>query len=85
VGKLLGRHSDLRLQFGTLMYRQPDGRHAWQTFINGHGPTRMLAASRDNERRAALQRDFAVFPDGFADALGATVPRGHLVTLATRR
>lgn len=85
VIELLGRHFDLRFERGTSMYREPDGQHAWETFVNGYGPTKMLAASLDDERRAALQRDFVAFHDGFADELGITVPRGYLVTLGTRR
>jgi SAM-dependent methyltransferase len=85
VSDLLGRHFDLRFEPGTSMYREPDGQHAWQTFVNGYGPTRMLAASLDDERRAALQNDFVAFHDSFADELGITVPRGYLVTVGTRR
>lgn len=85
VSELLGGNFQLGFEEGTSMYREPDGRHAWQTFVEGYGPTRMLAASLDEERRAALQRDFVAFHDGFADELGVTVPRGYLVTLGTRR
>jgi ubiquinone/menaquinone biosynthesis C-methylase UbiE len=85
VSELLGQHFELRFERGVSMYRESDGQHAWETFVNGYGPTKMLAASLDAEKRAALQRDFAAFHDGFADELGITVPRGYLVTLATRR
>jgi SAM-dependent methyltransferase len=85
VAELLGAHFELRFERGTSMYREPDGQHAWQTFVNGYGPTKMLAASLDEEKRAALQRDFVAFHDGFADEIGITVPRGYLVTLGTRR
>lgn len=85
VSELMGTHFALRFEPGTSMYREPDGQHAWEAFVNGYGPTKMLAASLDAERRAALQRDFVAFHDGFADELGITVPRGYLVTLGTRR
>jgi ubiquinone/menaquinone biosynthesis C-methylase UbiE len=85
VSELLGEHFDLRFERGTSMYREPGGQHAWDTFVNGYGPTRMLAASLDEDKRAALQRDFVAFHDGFVDALGVTVPRGYLVTLGVRR
>lgn len=85
VGELLGEHFDLRFERGTSMYREPNGQHAWETFVNGYGPTKMLAASLDDERQAALQGDFVAFHDEFADTLGITVPRGYLVTLGTRR
>jgi SAM-dependent methyltransferase len=85
VSDLLGGAFELRFETGTSMYREPDGQHAWETFANGYGPTRMLAGSLDADRRAALQRDFVAFHDGFADVLGVTVPRGYLVTAGTRR
>jgi len=44
-----------------------------------------LAASLDEEKRAALQRDFVAFHNEFAEEIGITVPRGYLVTLGTRR
>jgi ubiquinone/menaquinone biosynthesis C-methylase UbiE len=85
ITELLGTHFDLRFEPGVSMYREPDGQHAWQTFSTGYGPTHMLAASLDDEKRAALQRDFVAFHDGFADELGVCVPRTYLVTLGRRR
>lgn len=85
VSELLGAHFDLRFERGTSMYREPDGEAAWQTFVQGYGPTRMLAASLDEERRAALQRDFVAFHAGFAEELGVCVPRTYLVTVGRRR
>lgn len=85
IGELLGAFFDLRFERGTSMYREPDGQHAWQTFSKGYGPTKMLAASLDEEKRAALQRDFAAFHDGFSDELGIAVPRSYLVTVGRRR
>lgn len=85
VTELLGSAFDLRFERGTSMYREPDGQQAWQTFSNGYGPTRMLAASLDEDRRAALQREFAAFHDSFADELGITVPRGYLVSFGRRK
>ena len=85
VTELLGSQFDLRFERGTSMYREPGGQHAWDTFVNGYGPTKMLAASLDAEKRAALQRDFVDFHDAFVDELGITVPRSYLVTLGVRR
>jgi SAM-dependent methyltransferase len=85
VSELLGAHFDLRFERGTSMYREPDGEAAWQTFVQGYGPTRMLAASLDEERRAALQRDFVAFHAEFAEELGVCVPRTYLVSVGRRR
>lgn len=84
VAELLGTHFELRFEGGTSMYREPDGEQAWSTFVQGYGPTRMLAASLDDERRAALQRDFVSFHAGFAGELGVCVPRTYLVTVGQR-
>ena len=85
VSELLGAHFELRFEPGTSMYREPNGEAAWQTFVQGYGPTRMLAASLDDERRAKLQRDFVAFHAGFSDELGVCVPRTDLVTSGRRR
>jgi hypothetical protein len=75
----------LDLATGTPMYRERDGEAAWQTFVQGYGPMRMLAVSLDEERRVALQRDFVAFHAGFAEELGVCVPRTYRVTVGRRR
>jgi hypothetical protein len=84
VKELLGRDFDLRFEHGTSFYREPDGEAAWNTFSNCYGPTRTLAGNLDDERRAALRRDFIAFSDRFRDELGITVPRTFLVALGVR-
>ncbi|CAO3418994.1 class I SAM-dependent methyltransferase [Azospirillum doebereinerae] len=84
VKELLGGDFDLRFEQGTSFYREPDGEAAWNTFSTCYGPTRTLAGSLDDERRAALRRDFIAFSDRFRDELGITVPRTYLVTLGVR-
>ena len=85
VRALLGGAFDLAFEEGTSFYREPSAEAAWETFSNGYGPTRSLAASLDEGRRAELKRDFVAFHDGFRTALGICVPRTYLVTLGTRR
>ncbi len=82
---LLGGAFDLTLEPGTSFYREPSAEAAWQTFSTGYGPTRMLAQSLPDDRRAALQADFVRFHAGFASPLGVTVPRDYWVTLGVRR
>ena len=56
-----------------------------ETFSTGYGPTRALAASLDEGRRAQLRRDFIAFHDSFATELGICVPREYWVTVGVRK
>ena len=85
VRELLGQDFDLKFEPGTTVLHDSSGKSAWQTMSVGYGPTKMLAASLDDTRRAALHRDFAAFHDGFGTDLDIAVPRTYLVTLGTRR
>ncbi len=85
IQELLGGAFDLTFEAGTSYYREPNAEAAWQTFSTGYGPTKMLAASLDDERRAAFRRDFIAFHAGFPSALGITVPRDYWLTVGVRR
>lgn len=85
VQALLGRDFDLKFEDGVTVYYDRDGQAAWEAFSNGYGPTKALAASLDETRRADLARDFAAFHDKFATELGVAVPREYLLTVGTRR
>lgn len=85
VRELLGRDFDLKFEDGTSFYREPSGEAAWQTFSTGYGPTRALAGSLDESRRADLRRDFIAFHEGFRTELGVCVPRTYLLTVGVRR
>ena len=81
---LLGKDFDLKFEKGVSYYREPDGEAAWNTFVNGYGPTKTLAASLDETKCAELQRDFTAFHDGFPTELGICVPREYWVTVGVR-
>jgi SAM-dependent methyltransferase len=85
VRELLGSSFDLRFEKGTSFYREPNGEAAWNTFSTGYGPTKALAGSLDEARRAELRRDFIAFHDGFPTELGICVPREYLLTFGVRR
>lgn len=85
VRELLGAHFDLAFEHATSFYREPDGRAAWRTFVEGYGPLRTLAGKLDEDNRRALERDFVAFHDGFATDLGVCVPRDYIVAAGTRR
>jgi SAM-dependent methyltransferase len=83
--ELLGAAFELKFEKGVSHYREPSGEAAWNTFSNGYGPTKALAASLDETRRAQLRRDFIAFHDGFPAELGICVPREYWVTVGVRK
>jgi SAM-dependent methyltransferase len=85
VRELLSGAFELRFERGTSFYREPSGEAAWNTFSTGYGPTKALAGSLDDARRAELRRDFIAFHDGFPTELGICVPREYLLSVGVRR
>ena len=85
ITELLGSNFDLKFEKGVSYYREPSGEAAWNTFSTGYGPTKSLAASLDEGRRAELRRDFIAFHDGFSTDLGICVPREYWVTIGARK
>ena len=85
IRELLGGAFDLRFEKGVSNYREPSGEAAWITFSNGYGPTKALAGSLNERRRAELRRDFIAFHDGFPTELGICVPREYWVTIGIRK
>ncbi|MEX2170809.1 MAG: class I SAM-dependent methyltransferase, partial [Pirellulales bacterium] len=85
IKELLGRNFDLKFEKGVSYYREPSGEAAWNTFVTGYGPTKSLAASLDEARRADLRRDFIAFHDGFPTDLGICVPREYWLTVGVRK
>lgn len=80
----LGSSFNLGFERGVSYYREPDCVSAWDTFSTGYGPTRTLAAALDDERRAALRRDFIAFHEEYVTDLGVTVPREYILTHGIR-
>lgn len=85
IRELMGGAFDLKFEKGVSYYRELSGAAAWTTFSNGYGPTKSLAASLDETRRAELKRDFIAFHEGFRNDLGVCVPREYWVTVGVRR
>jgi len=82
---LLGDAFDLTITTETSHYVETGGEAAWNTFVTGYGPTRILAASLDDEHRAALKRDFVAFHERYREGGGIHVPRTFVLTLGTRQ
>lgn len=85
IRELLGSTFDLRLERGVSYYREPNAEAAWETFSTGYGPTKMLAANLDADRREALRREFIAFHAGFATELGICVPREYWLAVGVRK
>ncbi|MDR7035721.1 SAM-dependent methyltransferase [Methylobacterium sp. BE186] len=84
IEELLGQNFELAFEKGVSFYREPSAEAAWERFSGGYGPTKALAASLDEPRRADLRRDFIAFHDQFSTSLGICVPREYWVTRGIR-
>lgn len=85
VRELLGDTFDLTFERGTTVLRMPSGQTAWDIFVTGYGPTKMLAASLEPERRAALQRDFIAMHEKHRTPIGIAMPREYLCSIGIRK
>jgi SAM-dependent methyltransferase len=83
--ELLGGSFDLKFEDGVTVMREPDGEAAWNLFVTGYGPTKMLAASLDPDRRASFKKDFIVYHEKHMSDLGVAMPRKYVVTIGVRR
>jgi len=85
VTELLGDAFELAFEDGETTCYERDGEVIWNVFLEGYGPTKMLAASLPQDRREALQRDFIGYHERFRGPLGIVMPRQYLVTVGVRR
>ena len=85
VRELLGDYFDLTFERGTTVLRMPSGQTVWDIFVAGYGPTKMLAASLEAKRRAALERDFIAMHEKHRTPIGVAMPREYLCTFGIRR
>lgn len=85
VRELLGDYYDLSFERGATVLRMPSGQTVWDIFVAGYGPTKMLAASLEPERRAELQRDFIAMHEKHRTPIGIAMPREYLCTFGIRK
>lgn len=81
---LLGGAFDLRFEYGVTTLRMTSGAAAWDLFVTGYGPTKTIAQGLDEERLAALKREFIAFHDKYSTDLGIAMPRRYIVTVGVR-
>lgn len=84
VRALLGGAFDLKFETGTSVMRVPAGEDAWNLFVTGYGPTKMLYANA-GDRKDDLKRDFIAFHDRHRNEIGVAMPREYLVTIGRRK
>jgi SAM-dependent methyltransferase len=82
--QLLGGAFTLRFETGTTVLYAPDGAAVWELLVTGYGPTNMLAARLNPERRECLKRDLIAYHERFATELGVAMPREYLLTIGVR-
>ncbi len=85
VTELFGSAFDLKFETGTVFLREPSGQAVWELFLESYGPTKMLAASLDTERRDQFKSDFIAFHENFKSELGIAMPCEYLVTVGIRK
>jgi SAM-dependent methyltransferase len=81
----LGNAFDLKFETGITTLRVPSGQAAWDLFIAGFGPTKMVAASLEPQRREEFTRDIIEYHERFRGELGVAQPREYLVTVGVKR
>ena len=50
----------MRFEKGVMTLRMPSGKAVWDLFVEGFGPTKVVATACDEKRRQELERDFVV-------------------------
>jgi ubiquinone/menaquinone biosynthesis C-methylase UbiE len=85
VSELLNSSFNLKFETGTVFLRVTSGLAAWKLFVESYGPTKILAASLDEERFNAFKLDFVTFLEKFKTDLGVEMPCKYLVTIGIRR
>jgi hypothetical protein len=83
---LLADSFDLDFERHVSVFRTRDGEEYWQIFSTSYGPTKTLAESLDDERRAEFHRAWVDFFETQYRADGEIVhDREYLLVLGTRR
>jgi SAM-dependent methyltransferase len=85
LSKLLGDAFELRHEEGDCPQPGSSAEEVWELFTSAYGPTKALAGSLDDKRRAALRRDWLAYFDQFRNGGGVSQPRPYLLVLGTRR
>jgi SAM-dependent methyltransferase len=85
VTELLGDAFELELEELDSHLVLSTAQDAWELFATSYGPTKTLADSLDEDRRAEFEQRFVELHARYDDSDGLDMPRKYLLTLGTRR
>jgi len=85
VTELLGEAFELELEQGDSVLVAESGEAVWELFVTSYGPTKVLAASLDPERREELHRAFVALHESHRADGGIRMSRTYLLTVGRRR
>ena len=83
--RLLEGDFELAIEERDTVLRAPSGEEVWQRFVVNYGPTKMLAASLDDDRREELHRNWVEFFEQLRDGDEIVQSRTYLLITGTRR
>ena len=85
VEELLGDAFELRFEEGDCPQPGDSAEETWELFSTAYGPTKALANSLDDEKRAALKADWVAYFEQFPSNGGVSQPRPYVLVLGERR
>lgn len=85
LAELLGGAFELEIEEGDCPQPGSSAEEVWDLFTSSYGPTKALAGSLDEERRAALRGDWIAYFERFGNGGGVSQPRPYLLVLGRRR
>ncbi len=85
IEELFSQDFDYGIEAATSYYRTVDPEDAWRAFSNSYGPSKSLAASLEQERRAALKADFIALYESYRTDVGILCPREYFLVRATKK
>jgi hypothetical protein len=85
VHELLGHAFELEFEHDRVAKTGASGQAIWELMSSSYGPTKTLAESLEQDRRASLQLEFAAFFDGYRHNGQVILWREYLRVLGRRR
>ncbi len=85
IDELLTPDFEIGVESATSFYRAPGADDAWRAFRDSYGPSKMLIASLDTERRAAMKRDFLALYAPYITEVGLQCPRNYFLVHGRKR
>lgn len=82
---LLEGDFELEIEERDTPFHAESGEAIWERFVTNYGPTKVLAASLDDDRREELHRNWVDFFEGFRDGDEVVQSRTYLLITGTRR